>query len=166
MKIAVCFSGLPTRLEECYKNIKEFLDYSFEDYDVYGYFPDVGNSKEIDLSFHFEQKEFVFEKDVHIETKDFWIHCPIQPYLQQIFGYKKCFEMVENSKKEYDFIVRCRPDILFSEPYHKIEQLKKNIVYIPNFQHWGGFNDRFAIGSPNVMKYYMRVFDFVMSNQQ
>lgn len=88
-------------------------------------------------------------------------------YLQQIMGYKKVFSMI---KDQYDIVIRIRPDIKFTEKsiiaikkfkMKDIIENKNDTIYIPNFHSWGGVNDRFAIGSYELMGIYMNIIDSV-----
>lgn len=65
-----------------------------------------------------------------------------------------------------DFVVYVRPDILYHDPlpgyvFAKPEMRRRN-VYIPNWQWWGGLNDRFAIcGKESFWAYGCRIEDML-----
>jgi len=58
------------------------------------------------------------------------------------------------SETVYDRVIYARPDVQFHNPLN-LEWLNvdKNTIVLPNF-HGHPINDRFALGSPNVMKIY------------
>ena len=56
----------------------------------------------------------------------------------------------------YDAVVYLRPDVYFNCPFpvDVLETLADNTVYVPDFHHWGGLNDRFAMGKPRVVEHW------------
>ena len=54
----------------------------------------------------------------------------------------------------YDAVVYLRPDVLFNCPFpvDVLEALEDDTVYVPDFHHYGGVNDRFAMGKPHAVE--------------
>ncbi|SEJ03502.1 hypothetical protein SAMN04244573_01083 [Azotobacter beijerinckii] len=67
-----------------------------------------------------------------------------------------------------DFVLFVRPDLLYHDPMpsyiFRFPGLRRDNVYVPNWQWWGGLNDRFAICGRDSYKAYgrriERIFDF------
>lgn len=53
-------------------------------------------------------------------------------------------------RANYDAVLYLRPDVLYNcpLPVDAIRNLKQNTLYIPDFHHFKGYNDRFVLGSP------------------
>lgn len=68
-------------------------------------------------------------------------------HLCALESLKRVTEMVENNGKEYDLVMYVRPDVLFSTrfPVNYILNMRDFDIVIPNFDHWAGLNDRFAV---------------------
>ena len=57
----------------------------------------------------------------------------------------------------FDFVIYLRPDVRFFTPLPPLNRsLCDDEVVVPDFQHWGGVNDRFAYGRPRAMSFYGR----------
>jgi hypothetical protein len=57
----------------------------------------------------------------------------------------KVWNLVNQIETNFDFYIMCRPDIELLFPIILPTIIPKTL-YIPNFAHYGGFNDRFCIG--------------------
>lgn len=73
-------------------------------------------------------------------------------------GMIKAHETVHNFK--YDVVIALRPDTAMMRPIDLAANLKRvraenNTIWLPNFQHWEGLNDRAAYGSREVMSIYL-----------
>ena len=57
------------------------------------------------------------------------------------------------SNRTYDAVLYLRPDVLFNCPFpvDVLDTLQDSTVYIADFHHWHGYNDRFAMGAPQVV---------------
>ena len=170
-KVAICFSGEPRSLNYTHKSIKDFLDKNFGDYDVYGYIPFCSTSEQ--LKEYFPNATITMAMDQHIydnkipNNNRFPPHSGKQAYLQQINGWKQANLMRKSSEKsenfQYDFVVRCRMDVRYTSQLPEIHP-QKHMLYIPNFHHHGGINDRFCIGGPEVIDNYMNIIDLYHEN--
>lgn len=58
----------------------------------------------------------------------------------------------------YDLVFYLRPDVWFFNDLNltDVQEARQvgSVIYVPNFHSWGGVNDRFAFGRPEVMKLY------------
>lgn len=77
-------------------------------------------------------------------------------HLCALESLKRVTEMVENSGNYYDFVIYLRPDVQFNNrlPISKILKLKNFDIIIPDFDHWAGYNDRFAVLNYNTAPIY------------
>ena len=116
--------------------------------------------------------KIAIEKDVPIDTSNFTknheLATGVQKYLQQIKAWKSVNELRLIHEREmgfeYDFIVRCRPDIFFNQiPTETIHFNQKGIT-IPDQDHWWGYNDRFAVGNAKKMNIFFNMYDYVISH--
>jgi hypothetical protein len=69
----------------------------------------------------------------------------------------------------YDAVLMIRPDVAFirdidlPDKFTQIQQ-KKSTLWVPDFQHFGGLNDRAAFGSQEAMLKYLERGDTFMNN--
>lgn len=71
-------------------------------------------------------------------------------------------------KFDPDFVVFARPDLLYHDPLpsyvFRCAHKRRRHAYIPDWQWWGGLNDRFAICGRDIYRAYgkriERIFDF------
>jgi hypothetical protein len=78
-----------------------------------------------------------------------------------LYSKKQITTLFEKHKDEYDYAIIVRPD-MFME--NKIDvnffgELNDNNIIIPEKDWYHGCNDRFCIGTPNVILYYGMLFD-------
>ena len=57
------------------------------------------------------------------------------------------------SGRQYGAVAYLRPDVLFNCALlpEWVQSVKQRTVYVADFHHWHGFNDRFALGTPETM---------------
>jgi len=80
--------------------------------------------------------------------------------------YEKIYEILSSLNTSYAKYLFCRPDCLFEKPLdNQILSTKYNIC-IPNFNHWNGYNDRFAILDTQGLKTYCSRYDHLIVNPQ
>jgi len=56
----------------------------------------------------------------------------------------------------YEFLIRSRSDSVLDKVPEILELPNNSTIIIPDEYHFGGYNDRFAIGSISLMEKYMR----------
>jgi len=109
----------------------------------------------------------IINKNKHTETKPLNVLSWFSG-LNSVLTLKKDHEL--SSEDYYDIVIRCRYDLLLitkcpiiTSIKNHITDLKSSIVLIPNLDHWGGYNDRFAIGTGIAMDKYMSIYNYVSS---
>ena len=72
-----------------------------------------------------------------------------------LYSLNQVTQLWKNSNVTYDYVMYIRPDVLFLQPLDisYFNKIKGNNIILPNFHEYP-INDRFAIGSPNVMLHY------------
>lgn len=75
-----------------------------------------------------------------------------QNLLCQLNSIEQVTSMWRGSEMTYDAVFYLRPDMLYNCPFpvHLLDNLRSDAVYIADFHHWHGYNDRFALGRPEV----------------
>ncbi|KAG5188241.1 hypothetical protein JKP88DRAFT_305179 [Tribonema minus] len=68
-------------------------------------------------------------------------------------------------KIDYAGVVLLRPDVLYLNDLDIVQlgELPENTTFIPSFQSYGGYNDRFAYGRPSAMRAYCNRLDTMVS---
>ena len=77
-----------------------------------------------------------------------------------LYSLNQVTQLWKSSNKTYDYIMYIRPDVLFLQPLDVsyFNQINNNNIILPNFHEYP-INDRFAIGTPNVMLKYGERYD-------
>lgn len=151
-------------------NLQNTFSTCFGDFDSFWFLPDAGEQEVIDRCF--QPTRLLVEPDVPIDTHQFptdhRLKSTLQAFLQQIHGWKRSNELREEYERlagvHYDFVVRCRPDVIFSAPIPQLDQFDPGEITVPAFHRWQGYNDRFAVGNRKNMSTLMNFFDFVIEN--
>jgi hypothetical protein len=65
-----------------------------------------------------------------------------------------------SNNKSYDLIIFARFDILYLNSI-QILPLKDRLLYIPDFHHYLGYNDRFAYGKSDAMDIYLARYSYL-----
>ena len=70
--------------------------------------------------------------------------------LCQLNSIHRVTRLWRTSGHVYDAVLYLRPDQLFNCPFpvDVLQRLQQNTLYVADFHHWGGLNDRFALGVP------------------
>jgi hypothetical protein len=179
MKIALCISGLGRTFGECYPTlIQNVINTNPQhEFDVIASFSNKqGISIEYnDSAYKFKTVEYCVDpiledityqknKYTYAPTKD---HPCIPSCYYQLMGLKRVNQLRKSVEEthhiEYELLARIRPDVKFLTPVD-LSNISTNKIYIPNSHDYFGYNDRFAIGTPEVMNIYFNRYDFWMSN--
>jgi hypothetical protein len=181
MKIAICMPGEPRGLKYIHENLKHTFEKYFYDYTIFGFIP-LGLDASCDFATYFPNAVVKLEKDNPIDVSGVPNGHELgfnprknseggaQMYAQQISGWKQSNlirkEYEEQHGVVFDFIIRCRPDVRFTR-YNApdIKDMRKDTIYIPDFHHHEGWNDRFCIASNKVIDYYMNIIDIFHEDQ-
>lgn len=164
MKTAICMSGYSEPIRFVKDNLKEYFDKYIENYHIYAYVPPSDQAWK--LKEYFPNITVRVVEDQHIEEMGIRgnFKTGVQKWLQQINGWKQSNLMRKESGVDYDFVIRCRPDIQFKSPWFNLENAEQDRIYIPHFHHHGGINDRFCIAPPNLIDNYMNIIDEAIKN--
>lgn len=176
-KIAICISGEPRTFEHCVDSFKRF----FNGHDIDIFIASKNQSFQSELSEKYNPKAIKSYIDIDysslerlgLEKLGFinLKHNVVIPHanpniLPMWYGIQQSFQCLEESTNplEYDLICRCRFDTLFKTPMD-LEKIHPKSIYLdPNYNEHGGFSDQFAIGTPEVMKTYFNLFDWIPSS--
>ena len=163
-RVAICVAGEPRSLDYTHKSIIKFLDTYFENYDVFAYIPKCSTDfymKKYFPNAHIEIKEDTYIDDTKIPNNNIF-KTGKQRYLQQINGWKESNRMRKDYEIangfEYDWVIRSRIDVEYCSSLPGGEYTE-DFLYIPNFHHFYGINDRFAMGTPKLMDKYLDIID-------
>jgi len=104
----------------------------------------------------------IWDKIGH-HKKGEWRPGLIKNHLCALESQKRVIKMVSSTGIDFDYIMFVRPDVMFQYefPINTIEHLNnyENGILIPNFAHYEGVNDRFAMMNYNYSKYYANRID-------
>jgi len=166
MKIALCFSGQPRTFEKSFPYVEENLINCNpqHDFNLIGYL----NSDSPFPSSKFDL--LVVEEDVELPDLNYQSqNCHTyhaRSVFYQLYGLQKVNELRKQHEQskgfKYDYICRIRPDFQCITEVD-LSNLEFDKIYLPVKDDWAGYNDRFAIGSNNVMDVYMSRYAFWMS---
>lgn len=158
MKIALCLSGELRSIDHTIDKLINLLNNPKWEMDVYysGWEDDENLFKIENLSKIGAQKSICLEPRITVDTSEYFpnkekenIHLSI---IRQLHCISIANKICSFSNISYDFIIRCRPDVLFlNDKVLDFSILKKDRLYVLDHDHWHGLNDRFYLGSPSVM---------------
>ena len=89
----------------------------------------------------------------------------MQRYYQQLYGIYKVNEQRKKHDVLYDLVIRCRLDLKPVTCLSSLWALGKNTLYTPICNSYGGLNDQFAIGSPEVIDVYANRFNIIKNTK-
>jgi hypothetical protein len=155
-KIAILISGQMRTAKECFKNIKETLPEG--DYYIHAVLDENSSDAE-----YFDPVRLLIEHQNEMPEKREYSWqigrgCHgVQRVLKQLHSLKRTWSLFKKHHTNYDWIIRCRSDLLFTKGLEDINTWRGDII-IPKFCNWFGLNDRFAIISPPYAeKYFCRI---------
>lgn len=187
MKIALCLSGHLRKYEQTFPTLHLYLLRRFEcdvfihTWDRMGYASQYRQDPKLDLTSHYAlQVEQMFKpKAMVIEDSSFIEELKREgdnyaPHLKNVpkhvghmaSMFYKIYAANELRKKyqresgvEYDWVIRCRPDLLFHQNIFMPSYKEPGEVYLSKSQCSPGWlNDQFAIAQPNEMDLYSAFF--------
>ena len=168
-RVSVCFSGEPRSLNYTHESIRKFLDNNFGNYDVFAYLPEGQTTDQLEQ--YFPEADILIKKDEYIDDTGIPTRHKFktgkQRYLQQINGWKQSNMMRKEKESrdgfKYDYVVRSRMDVRYTK-FDLDLDLKKGVLYIPDFHHFGGINDRFCFSDGETIDKYLNVIDLYHMN--
>ncbi len=114
----------------------------------------------MDFSLYFYQH--VWDEQGHCMHGE-WPPQLILNHLCALESQKRVTEMVLENGQMYDFIIYVRPDVCINTPLdiQSVLDLKEGEIIIPNFAHYEGYNDRFAIVALQTAPIYGKRIDSI-----
>jgi hypothetical protein len=101
----------------------------------------------------------IYGGDTHHE----WRPLLIRNHLCALESQKRVTDMVLNSKKIYDVVIYIRPDVMINNAFDiKFLSLDKMSISVPCYDHYEGYNDRFAIVNFNECSNYGKRIDEII----
>jgi hypothetical protein len=94
--------------------------------------------------------------------------------IKQLYSLKRVTELWRNRTADYQIVLYLRPDVWFFNDLNMTDLTNaltqssfpsssslnsRRFIYVPRFHSWGGVNDRFAFGPPEVMRLYGSRYD-------
>jgi hypothetical protein len=78
-----------------------------------------------------------------------------------LYSKKKITSLFESYKDDYDYAIIMRPDLSLKSDINIewFNELNEQNIIIPSCDGFRGCNDRFCIGTPNIVTYYGSLFD-------
>lgn len=157
MKIAICISGMPRHIFECYKGILNL--FPGHEVDIFFHLWNPGTpdgrdknhvSKENILKF-FNPKQYLFEEMQHFENNN---QCMIYS-LYKANELKKEYELKYGI---YDYVLRTRPDMIYVSDINKLLSIKDNHIITSYLGTCGILNDMLALSNSKTMDIYCEWF--------
>ena len=177
-RAAVCVTGLAECIEEAwvptYRTLRSRLT---DDIDTFIFLSSSAKEGPISLKNRLKQVRSYSNSTVTIIYEDRFINPNIpsncttyykpdtpkssEPkYFQQLWALNECFDLVKDYEQKmnisYEFFVRARSDAVLNTTLETLTPPDNSTIIIPDFDHFEGYNDRFAIGSMSAMEKYMR----------
>lgn len=84
--------------------------------------------------------------------------------IRQLYCLNKIYNKFKDS--DYDKYILCRPDCIFESPLEVSVLNNSYNINIPNFNHWYGYNDRFALLDKHGLYVYCSRFSEISANPQ
>jgi len=93
----------------------------------------------------------------------------LKNHKRALMSQKKSYEFFEeNKKKKYDLVIVARLDVIYPDKIRipKVEEIQKyqeegkKAIWVPDFDHCGGINDRFALGNEDAIKMWSDRVEF------
>lgn len=187
MKIALCLSGHLRNFERTYPTLyfyflKNFdVDIFIHTWDKLGFSCAFKTDHTLnDTSTKLEEAKRLYKpKNIIVESVDFVEELKRQgdeyaPHLRNepkhvghmasmFYKIYACNELknkyVRETGTKYDWVIRCRPDLLFHEKIELPREKQVGKIWMPKaLSNHDWYNDQFAIGSPDDMDLYSSVF--------
>lgn len=170
MKIALMLSG---QVRTFLQNWPTFERHVIRDYDVdvFCYAPNELSSRVL-LDYGF--RSVLIDDPPWIDDADYQAVADMPPkawyghefvaqaHLRRLWGLYQVSQqrrMIEQLQGwQYDLCVRTRYDLYFTSDLEPFEEFDPAAIAIPKHDNWEGYNDRFAVGGPEVIDAYCRNF--------
>jgi hypothetical protein len=178
LRIAICLSSLLRSFEIASTSLIVRLVKSLPcKPDLIGHFPIHCKSRKHikrlnELEPFFNKINITFESDPEIPMEELLMleNMTDQPNgirgnLLQWLSMKNCAKMLESRElhlgRKYDWVIWSRPDLYFFNSLDNILLLNNEKLYLPcHDNHLNGLNDRFCMGSSDLVKQRMHIYDY------
>jgi len=169
MKVAIQISGQTRGKEEAFpslkKNILDVLDCDIyiqtcEDSSSEG-LTNLLSSLDIKPIYLDIRKDFFIKKNCIRPITAPKTDDSIQRYFQQLYGLMLVNEARNNSGIRYDWVIRTRSDLRYTNLIPDLSKLDSRKMYVPLRDDCLGMNDRFAISCLENMDYYCDTFNWI-----
>ena len=175
MKIALCFSGQVRDFQANVQSLNKHILAHLGQHQVYSFChaPAGGGdpasagllftAKDIEAS---EPDSFVFIKPTNVlhdvEARPWNKSDPLSGYVRQLRSIYLANQLQSQYAAangfSFDLVFRLRFDNLYISPLEPLESIDRSCLYLPAHDSWGGYNDRFAFGTPEIMDVYCNRF--------
>lgn len=176
MKTAICCAGTGRCIDHTIDNLKQNLFYDHST-DIYLYLTSTENTDYVKKQFEDVPNINIYtnrEDHIPIEHIKFRHNWPPsiqtdynkgrQIYVQMLRSRCILGGLVNLQSTKYDRILFSRIDVVYEQPVFDILDslsIDDNTIYVPNFHHWGGINDRFACSTQDGMIDYFNLYNYI-----
>jgi len=175
MNIALCFSGQVRDFSATFSSLKKHILTHLKDDAVYSFChtPSGGfDPSRFGLSFDamdvevVEPDTFEFLEPTNVshdvEARPWNKTDPLLGYVRQLrsiyLAHQLQNQYAASNGFSFDLVFRLRFDNLYIFPLEPLETIDPSFLYLPAHDSWGGYNDRFAFGCPELMNIYCNRF--------
>lgn len=186
MKIAICLSGHLRKFDQTFQSLHNNLlskydcDIFIHTWDKMGYGSSYKSDSRQDITSgyipsiqnHYKPKKIIIEDSSFIEELKMQgnkyaphlINVPkhvghMASMFYKIYAANELRKIYEiETGTNYNWVIRCRPDLIFHQPIILPNQISNKIFLAQNQCHPGWLNDQFAIGIPSQMDLYSSFF--------
>jgi hypothetical protein len=175
MRLAICISGQVRDFASTLPSLRKHVLSGFGTHDVYFFcHTPASESHPFSLGLNFSD---ILVEDSEPETFDFlqkpplshdvearpWNKTdPLLGYVRQLrsiyLAHQLQNQYAASNGFSFDLVFRLRFDNLYIFPLEPLETIDPSFLYLPAHDSWGGYNDRFAFGCPELMNVYCNRF--------
>jgi len=173
MRTAICCAGTGRCIDYTIENLQENLFYD-DSVDVYLYLTKENNTNYVKEKFlNISNINIFINKEDHIPIDNikFQYNWPPsiqtdynkgrQIYVQMLRSRYILGQLINLNSVKYDRVLFSRIDVVYEKPIFNILDtldIDDETIYVPNFHHWGGINDRFAYSTHSGMVDYFNLY--------
>ncbi len=176
-RILICFSSVLHRYSNiCFDSIiSNLIKVNEGTFDIIGHSPPSANAHLIedlrpycqDLSWQFE-RDPIFSKEALSRTfKMEHYYNNLNNNLLQWHSQNEVRKMkdeIEKRKGPYDIVIWTRPDLFWALPTKLPLTIESNTLYISDYDHWSGINDRFCFGDSKSISTKLSIGNYFDNN--
>lgn len=174
MKIAFCFSGQTRDINSTKRSFYKHIVHPLRKNDLYAFVHTPCGSAPpvlgIDPTIIVQEDESSISppplQTTHLVASRPW-HAgdSYRAFYLQVRSIAESIKLQETyahtNNTKFDWVFRLRFDSLYyGSNIEDLASLSKDAIYIPRHDNWGGLNDRFAFGPPELMRIYATRYDY------